>query len=253
MSEQRDQLRNLRVASPCSADWDLMEGDERVRFCGQCNLHVYNISEMSRAAAIALVADTEGRLCTRFFRRPDGTVLTKDCPTGLRAVRARASRAAGAVLSATFSFLSGVTARATPGTLLQGSVRSPITVKRVVTSDAQDASASLTGTIFDSSAAVIAGAKIILLNNRTRKERTMTCDEEGRFHGEGLEAGGYVLTVESPGFRSFETQLSLKSRESVRVDVTLDVAVMGEIILPPEEKELKTEATPPHAKIRPRQ
>ena len=230
-----------------------MAGDERVRFCGQCNLHVYNISEMSRDAAIALVTGTEGQLCARFYRRSDGTVLTKDCPTGLRAVRARASRAAGAVFSAILGLLTGATARATPGTHLQGSIRSPITIKRVVKSNAQDASASLTGTIYDLNEAVITSAKISLLNSRTKKEQTTASDEEGSFHMEGLEAGDYILKVESPGFASFKTQLSLQAREEVRVDVRLDVAVMGEIILVPEVKELKTEATPPHTKIKPRQ
>ena len=44
-------LRNVKVASPCPADWDRMIGDERVRFCGQCELNVYNLSAMSEAPA----------------------------------------------------------------------------------------------------------------------------------------------------------------------------------------------------------
>lgn len=70
-----------------------MEGDERVRFCRQCELHVYNISEMTKADAESLVARTEGRLCGRMYRRADGTILTKDCPVGVRALRRRASLA----------------------------------------------------------------------------------------------------------------------------------------------------------------
>ncbi len=35
-------LENVRIASPCSASWDDMVGDERVRFCGQCTKNVYN-------------------------------------------------------------------------------------------------------------------------------------------------------------------------------------------------------------------
>jgi hypothetical protein len=37
-------LEMVRVASPCTADWDATHGDDRVRYCGQCNLHVYNLS-----------------------------------------------------------------------------------------------------------------------------------------------------------------------------------------------------------------
>src|SRR5262245_30602687 len=39
-------LARLRIASPCSADWDEMTGDDRVRFCGRCRKNVYNLSEM---------------------------------------------------------------------------------------------------------------------------------------------------------------------------------------------------------------
>jgi len=84
-------LDSLRVATPCTADWDNMVAtpDARVRFCGQCEKNVYNLSEMTRVEAEALVHAREGRMCVRFFRREDGTVLTSDCPDGMRSVRFR--------------------------------------------------------------------------------------------------------------------------------------------------------------------
>lgn len=82
-------LKDLRVASPCHADWNEMDGDERVRFCRLCRLNVYNISEMNSADAEALIREKEGRLCVRFYRRRDGTVLTRNCPVGLRAIKRR--------------------------------------------------------------------------------------------------------------------------------------------------------------------
>lgn len=77
-------LDDIRVATPCNADWDDMSGDERVRFCGKCEKNVYNLSAMSRLEAEALVREKEGRMCVRFFQRPDGTMLTQDCPVGVR-------------------------------------------------------------------------------------------------------------------------------------------------------------------------
>src|SRR4029077_18630101 len=59
----------------------------RARFCEQCRLNVYNLSEMSAAEAAALVREKEGRLCVRYYARPDGTMLTRDCPVGFRAAR----------------------------------------------------------------------------------------------------------------------------------------------------------------------
>src|SRR2546423_10740717 len=82
-------LDSISVASPCRADWERMAGDERVRFCSECRLHVYNLSAMTRDEAEALVIEKEGILCAMFYRRTDGTVLTRDCPVGLRAARAR--------------------------------------------------------------------------------------------------------------------------------------------------------------------
>jgi hypothetical protein len=67
-----------------------MTGDERARQCARCRLTVYNLKEMTELEVRALFLKTEGRVCGRVFRRPDGTVITKDCPTGLAAVRRKA-------------------------------------------------------------------------------------------------------------------------------------------------------------------
>ena len=72
----------LKIASPCPASWDDMEGDDRVRFCDECELNLYNLSAMTEDAARKLVEEREGRLCVRFYQREDGTVLTSDCPVG---------------------------------------------------------------------------------------------------------------------------------------------------------------------------
>ena len=101
-------LRNVRVASPCPADWDRMIGDERARFCGQCELNVYNLSAMSTLEAESLIARTEGRLCVRYYRRKDGSIITQDCPAGLRRLKQRAARIKRAVASLVLGFLAGL-------------------------------------------------------------------------------------------------------------------------------------------------
>jgi len=83
-------LENIRIATPCAADWDDMSGDARVRFCGKCEKNVYNLSAMSREEGEALVREKEGRLCVRLYQRADGTVITNDCPVGVRRQRLRA-------------------------------------------------------------------------------------------------------------------------------------------------------------------
>ena len=99
-------LARVNVASPCTASWDAMEGDEQARFCGGCKKNVYNLSAMTAEEAAALVRNTEGRLCVRYYRRTDGTMLTADCPIGASARQARKKRnvialaGAGAALAA---------------------------------------------------------------------------------------------------------------------------------------------------------
>lgn len=77
-------LDNIRVASPCKESWHDMTGDARVRHCVRCDQNVYNLSDMTREEAEALILAKEGKLCVRYFRRKlDGTILVKkDCPVG---------------------------------------------------------------------------------------------------------------------------------------------------------------------------
>jgi hypothetical protein len=86
-------LDDIQIASPCTVDWAQMKGDDRVRRCGECRLHVYNLSAMTRAEAAEIVRHHEGRLCVRLFRRSDGTLITRpDCRAYLRAARGRGLR-----------------------------------------------------------------------------------------------------------------------------------------------------------------
>jgi hypothetical protein len=97
MTRPAESLDLIQIASPCHVSWDEMQGDNRVRFCGQCKLHVYDLSQMNRSDAQQFIRQREGRTCVRFFRRRDSTILTRDCPRGLRVVRQRLVRAAAAL------------------------------------------------------------------------------------------------------------------------------------------------------------
>lgn len=108
MKRRTNPLAHVRVAAPCSADWERMTGNERVRFCARCNLNVYNLSEMTKTEAERLIVRSEGRLCVRYYRRADGTILTRNCPVGLRALKRRLSKMANAVASLLLSFFAGV-------------------------------------------------------------------------------------------------------------------------------------------------
>ncbi len=92
-------LETVEIASPCPASWADMQGDADVRFCIECMKDVFNLSMMSREEAEAtLVASKSASMCIRFYRRSDGTVLTQDCPVGVR--RRRFWRRTGGIAAA---------------------------------------------------------------------------------------------------------------------------------------------------------
>ena len=103
-TEKVNYLKRVQIASPCKADWDKMDGDERVRHCQLCNLNVFNISEMTTDEAVKLLQNKTGRLCIQLYRRKDGTVITRDCPKGLERVR-RAYLRTAAALAGTLAWL----------------------------------------------------------------------------------------------------------------------------------------------------
>jgi hypothetical protein len=104
-------LDSVRVASPCNASWDKMIGDDHVRFCTSCEKNVYNLSAMSRQDAERLLEERAGaEMCVRFYQRADGTMMTEDCPVGVKKKRrkklALAIAGAGAMAAAAVTSMS---------------------------------------------------------------------------------------------------------------------------------------------------
>ena len=89
---------NLKVSSPCPESWAGMAGSDRVRYCGRCNLNVYNLAIMSRQEIEALVRKTGGRLCGRLYMRGDRTATLSDCKGGARHRWTRRAVAVGVLL-----------------------------------------------------------------------------------------------------------------------------------------------------------
>lgn len=82
-------LNKIRIASPCTMSWAEMKGDDRVRHCGACQLNVYNVAGLSSAETVELLTRNASgeRVCMRLSRRSDGTLLTNDCPVGVKLLR----------------------------------------------------------------------------------------------------------------------------------------------------------------------
>ena len=205
-------LDRVSIASPCSADWDEMPGTDQVRHCSECNKNVYNLSAMTRREAEALLRETEGRLCARLYRRADGTILTENCPAGLRAIGRRVSRFAGAALSAVAA-LSSATAAQFPMFPIPSALR--------------EANSSVRGIVKDFTGQGLYKAEVAV--SRTGSDLTLvtSTDSAGHFQVGSLPFGSYTVRIQVPGFRVFTSQMILRPLQTYNLAATLLVGSVG--------------------------
>jgi hypothetical protein len=189
-----------------------MVGDERVRHCSECNLNVYNLSAMTKREIEQLVAAHQGqRLCTRFYRRADGTVITQNCPWSFRALKRRASRVAGAVLSA---LLSAGAAFA----------RNNTSQNSAPAAESQQRQSGMVVQVVDPWNAVVPNAQVIL--SRKDKDRRVvqaqgTTDSYGRLEIQNVPAGDYVVMVTAKYLLPRKQAVTLLPQKETAVNILL--------------------------------
>jgi len=87
-----------------------MEGGGRLRHCPLCQRNLYDLSDMSRDEAEAIVSAREGKPVADLYERSDGLVMVSDCPVGVREKRDRMIGSTAALIAmltlvtATWSF-----------------------------------------------------------------------------------------------------------------------------------------------------
>lgn len=217
-------LKNIHIASPCRADWAKMSGDERVRHCSECKLSVYNLSELSRRAAEELIARHEGRLCVRFYRRADGTVITRDCPVGFRQLARKVSRVAGTVLSALMS-------------VSFGAAQTTASQPPQATTQNDQKKAEIMVTVIDPEGAIISGAQVVLVEKETGTRFSTISNQNGLVDLSRLKPGTYKMEITSKWFLAYSTTVNLTADKVERVTaklmpdpkdaVTIDLCEMG--------------------------
>src|SRR6266705_4805164 len=200
MSNHIRSLDRLIVSKPCDADWDSMIGNDQVRFCEHCKLHVNDLSSMTRQEAMRLVARSRGRLCVRYVQLTGGGVLTKQVSKKLYRIGRRASRLAAGAFTAGLSL-----------STLSGQTRSDSSNKalRQTSAIAEATSASevggiLSGVITDPNGAVVTGAIVTLTNSENHVAFSYTTADDGAYRFSFLTAGKYILVVEAPSFERAE-------------------------------------------------
>src|SRR5215472_8102202 len=62
------------------------------------------------------------------------------------------------------------------------------------------------GTVFDKTGAVVPGAKIVVHNNGTNAEQTVTGDSSGYYRVSGLQPGTYTVTISGGGLAAYKAE-----------------------------------------------
>ncbi len=192
-------LNQIKIASPCSADWEQMQGHDRVRFCDECTKNVFNLSAMTRRDAEALLRETNGNVCTRLFRRQDRTVLTEDCPVGIRVKLTRVRRRVGWAIAGAMG---------------------------LATACAQEKNPVLSGVVDDQSGASMASAKVSAIDVSLKKTVTVFTDVEGRFRFDSLEPGNYDVVATFPGFAEFREKKVVLGKGERRLNIIMQIGVI---------------------------
>src|SRR5258707_9969457 len=96
---------------------------------------------------------------------------------------------------------------------------------------AQEARATLSGTITDSSGSAMVSARVHITNIETGIALSAQSNEVGQYHLLFVNPGTYRLTVEMPGFRTFVREgILLTLGQAATLDVALQVGTQSETV-----------------------
>lgn len=96
---------------------------------------------------------------------------------------------------------------------------------------AQVETARISGTVTDSTGAVIPAVEVIVTHVQTNRAFATQTNESGRYMAPNLQLGDYEVAVEAEGFkRTVRTGINLEIREAAVIDVILEVGQVTESV-----------------------
>jgi len=100
---------------------------------------------------------------------------------------------------------------------------------------AQTSPATLTGSVYDTTGAVMPGVALTLQNAQEQTQQATT-RSDGRFDFPQVAPGKYVLSATLPGFRALKQQFELKNSRDWDRAITLQVGELQESIMVQERR-----------------
>lgn len=220
MSKSVQSIDRIALANPCDSDWESMIGNDQVRFCEHCNLHVTNLSSMTREDAMRVVARSRGRICVRYIERTQGGVLTLKMPEKLYRIGRRASRIAAGAFTATLSLSSAAQTHSQSTAQPKENVEVVKTTSdREIVTD--DFSANVSGTIKTKEGELITNATVMLVDRESGEERMTTSSNAGQYSFQLLPRGDYLLWVRKPTFRTAREVVNVAAGVAVQQDIEI--------------------------------
>ena len=103
---------------------------------------------------------------------------------------------------------------------------------------------SIRGLVTDPSSAIVANAKVTLINEGTSAERTATTNTNGEYVFSQLIPGTYSVAVETPGFKKVDRKgIVLETQNQLTIDMRLEVGNVAESVSVSTETPLIDTAT----------
>ena len=161
-------------------------------------------------------------------------LITRDCPVGLRAVRRKVRRIAGAAFATVLSLASIASGQTKKD--VKGCSQTAVSFER--TKDKSQIG-DFTGVVVDPNEARVPGASITLINDSDKRERTTKTDDNGVFTFNRIIDGTYTVKIAAVGFKTFTlVKVLLSADELTRTNVHLALGdpttLMGVIATTPE-------------------
>src|SRR5829696_1934247 len=96
---------------------------------------------------------------------------------------------------------------------------------------AQVVNGTIAGTVTDQAGAMVAGAKVVLVNEATGFTREVIANEGGQYVASSIPTGEYVINVEHAGFQKLRrTGIKLTAADVLTVDLSLTVGNVAETV-----------------------
>jgi hypothetical protein len=231
-------LDSIEVKTPCLQSWNEMRGSDQIRFCDHCAKDVYNLSRMTRKQARKIVAESNGGICVRYIRRPDGRIQT--IKNTFHQITRQTGIAAG-ILGTSLS----VSTLAYAQTPTETDPTDNLPTAEAVNQKSNTPNGTVSGTITDPNGAVIPFAFVTISDEEANFNGSANANQEGFYEFKDVPHGNYKLKFEASGFEPKEiAQISVSQgrEETQNAQLTIQ-SVQTEVVIGGVETELSQVVT----------